>query len=175
MPFNFFERNVKRGAIFRTTRNDFRVSNSNPPPPFDDRFSSLLRKSLSSQFRTFSPKRLFTPFQKNQVTQTFKIPGKNRRASVSGFGAVFSEVDLEGKTYIDYFTKNNCLLSRVFIPPKNKGLSFGGVYIIGGKPVIWKVFVKLGNVSVEVAGRRDYVFGSGDIVVLDDIIYAEPQ
>lgn len=173
MPFNFFDKTVTRGAVFNAVQREFRVSNPNPPPPVDNRFSSLLPISVTSQFKTFSPKRLFTPYVKNFVTQTFKVPATNRRGSVSGFGAVFTDVDIRKATWIEFYTKTGCLLARVNVPPRNRGLSFAGLYTIGRKPVIWRVAIKLGTISVKQAGRS--YSGPGDVVVLDDLLYGEPQ
>lgn len=171
MPFNFFDKTVTRGAVFLAAKKEFRVSNP-VPPPVDDLFDSLLPKRITRQFQTFSPKRLFTPLVKNRVTQIFKIPTLNKRANVSGMGAVFVDVDLRGKTWMDFYTKSGCLLYRVFVPPRNRGLSFAGLYIIGGKPIIWKVAMTLGTISVQDAG---YSYGGrGDVVVLDDLLYGEP-
>ncbi|CDF39996.1 unnamed protein product [Chondrus crispus] len=171
MPFNFFDKNVTRGAVFQAAKREFRVSNP-VPPPVDDRFDSLLPKGITNQFQTFSPKRLFTPLVKNRVTQIFKIPTLNKRANVSGMGAVFVDVDLRRQTWMDFYTKSGCLLIRVFVPPRNRGLSFAGLYDLNGKPIIWRVVMKLGTISVQDAGAR--YRGRGDVVVLDDLLYGEP-
>lgn len=172
MPFDFFNSGMTtRGAIFKARRNEFRVSNPVPPPPIDDRFSSLLPRNQARRFVTFSPERLFTPFEDNKVAQFFRVPATNIKASTAGFGAVFTDVDLKKKTYIDFYTKSGCKLWRLFVPPKSKGLSFAGLYLLDGKPWIHRVVIKLGTISVKQAGRG----GKGDVVVLDDFLYGEPM
>src|SRR5262245_63344579 len=73
-------------------------------------------------FRTFSASRLFTPVGSNITEATFSIPGTNgtARATVRGFGAVFTDVDQpdgrpgpsvsRSSTLIQYFYRNGRLL-----------------------------------------------------------------
>lgn len=177
MPFNFFERTVTRGFVFQAAGRKFAVSNDGSG---DDRFSSLLPRSQSRRFRTFSPPRLFTPVNNNRVGVVFKIPTKNQRAATAGFGTVLTDVDIDNVTWIDFYARNGCLIKRVFAPKMSRGLSFVGIIVKGKSgeniPVIWRVVMKLGNVSVR-RFRNDYRPSKfpGDLVVVDDIIIGEQQ
>lgn len=180
MPFNFFDKTVTRGIVFQAARRKFAVSNPSPAPPAnDDRFSSLIARAQSRQFQRFSNPRLFTPVDGNRVTAIFKIPGKNQRVNTIGFGAVFVDVDLPRQTYMDFYDKKGCLIWRLSIPPRDRGLSFGGIIVRGNKnrpvPAIWRVVIKLGNVSVRQFGMSYNPRSRRDIVVLDDLFYGEPQ
>ena len=184
MPNDFFNTNpphgVPRGAIFHAKNNKFAVSNPNNKHPVDDRFSSLLPSFVTKQFQRFSPDRLFTPVDDNKVDVKFNSPGTDKRALVRGFGAVFTDVDIYGQTDMTFFDKNGCFITKVIVPAKDRGLSFVGIVVKNryGKQVsvIAKVQMKLGNISVaefrHLYGRK---IRRGDIVVVDDLIYGEPD
>lgn len=183
MPGNFFDKTVTRGALFKAKGGVFAVSNPAAAPPVDDRFSSLIPAAQSKQFRRFSLQRLFTPVKNNLVTVEFKIPATDDPAAVTGFGAVFTDVDLKRRTFMRYFDKNGCLIAKVDVPPRNKGLSFVGITVQNpnqpGKliPVVSKVAIKLGTISVEKFADESSGADGGkvDLVSLDDLIYGEPQ
>eukprot|EP00737_Agarophyton_chilense_P001148 gb/GEZJ01001278.1/.p2 GENE.gb/GEZJ01001278.1/~~gb/GEZJ01001278.1/.p2 ORF type:complete len:265 (-),score=31.52 gb/GEZJ01001278.1/:712-1506(-) len=181
MPGNFFNNVVTRGAVFHARGGKFAVSNPGTPPPKDDRFSSLLPAFVTKQFRRFSQKRLFTPVLSNRVTVKFQIPAKHEAARVSGFGAVFTDVDLPRLTRMVYFDKEGCEIAKVEVPPKNKGLSFAGLVVVDPHdpkktlPVISKVKVQLGNSSIRGFFRRTLHRFFKDIVVMDDLFYGEPS
>lgn len=181
MPGNFFDVTVTRGALFKAKGGQFRVSNP-VPTPFDDRFNSILPQSQAARFKTFSPKRLFTPLLSNKVTVLFKIPGKNIKAAVTGFGAVFTDVDLKKKTRMVFLDKKGCKIASVSVKPSSKGLSFAGIVaLVPSNPSqllrsIYRVKIKLGTVAVSQFGGGQYGAGRrGDVVVLDDFIYGEPN
>lgn len=176
LPGNFFNTNAPRGLVMRTRGGQFRVSNSNNPR--DDRFNSILPSSVSNQFQFFSRNRLFTPYSSNRFVGIFQIPGRNRPAAVSGFGAVFVDVDRSRTTYIDFFDRAGCLIERLFVPPRNRGLSFAGLTVRGRGgllPAIYRIRVKLGDISVRDFSRRYQGTSVGDVVVMDDFLYGEPQ
>jgi hypothetical protein len=147
--------------------------------------------SYGNIFSTFSSPRLFTPVGSNITEALFFIPGTNGAdpATVSGFGAVFTDVDQpdgsgpgkkEGNrgasTLIEYFGADNKLLFSSFVPasPGDASLSFFGIVFkdsVGNPaPIIARVRITTGDVA---PGPDDD--GKNDIVVMDDFIYGEPQ
>lgn len=181
MPFDFFNTVATRGAIFKAKGKDFAVSNPATPTPQDDRFSSLLPKRVIDQFKRFSLQRLFTPVLKNKVSVLFKVPATNTPATTTGFGAVYTDVDLGHATNMKFFDKNGCLITKIAVSPKNEGLSFAGIAVVDPHnrhkliPAVSKVVIRLGNISVD-DFRRGHLkrYGSNDVVVMDDLIYGEP-
>lgn len=177
LPGDFFNKEVTRGLIMSTSGGQFRVSN--PQHPRDDRFDSILPRSVSEQFVRFSHPRLFSPLHSNVFTGFFRIPGNNKQASVSGFGAIFVDVDAVDESFIEYFDKQGCLIDRVFVRPRNRGLSFVGLTVLGNHgliPAIHRIRVTLGTISLQDFADQ-YTPGNspGDVVVMDDFIYGEPQ
>lgn len=180
-PGDFFDKTVTRGAVFKARFGRFVVSNSATQPPVDNHFSSILPKAQTRRFIPFSPQRLFTPINNNKFTVHFKVPATNYAAAVSGLGAVFVDVDVPKRTYMKYYDRDGCLIAKVQVQPRSKGLSFAGITVHRterpGKlmPVISKVVVRLGNISVEQFARKWKGHYFSDLVVADDVIYGEPQ
>ena len=97
------------------------------------------------------------------------MPGTSVAATVDGFGAVFTDVNSDNSTSIDYFDVNGALLfSQNVLPgPTNRGsLSFLGVGFDAGERV-FQVRITSGN--------RILSTPANDTVVMDDFIYGEPQ
>lgn len=168
MPFDFFNTQVPRGAVFRTRGRQFRVSN---PPPVqrvvDNRFTSLNRR-LALQLKPFSAPRLFTPLRNNKFSVRFQVPGKPwLRATTRGFGAVFLDVDRPRLTTLTFYNRRGQVLRTVFAQAAPGGLSFVGA--VWPKAVVARVRVKLGNRVV-----TSSEWGKWDVVVCDDFVYGEP-
>eukprot|EP00737_Agarophyton_chilense_P005255 gb/GEZJ01007602.1/.p1 GENE.gb/GEZJ01007602.1/~~gb/GEZJ01007602.1/.p1 ORF type:complete len:265 (+),score=33.21 gb/GEZJ01007602.1/:314-1108(+) len=181
MPGNFFNKVVTRGAVFHARGGKFAVSNGGASSAKDDRFSSLLPAFVSKQFRRFSLKRLFTPVASNRVTVKFQIPATVNAGRVSGFGAVFTDVDLARRTYMIYYDKKGCKIAKVVVGRKNRGLSFAGLVVVDRHnpkkklSVISKVKVQLGNTSIKGFFRSTWHGFFKDVVVMDDLFYGEPM
>src|SRR5947208_11851574 len=78
-----------------------------------------INPAYATTFVTFSPFRLLTPIGSNITDGTFSLPGTNGAvaATLSGFGAVFTDVDLANTTSIQYFDASNASLGTFFVPP----------------------------------------------------------
>lgn len=181
MPFDFFNRVVPLGAIYHTKGNIFAISDPVNGHPKDYKFSSLNR-AASKQFIAFSEKRLFTSVKDNVLTQFFRVPGTNDKATVSGFGAVYVDVDRRYTSFLTLYDTRGCRIAKVAVPPRNKGLSFVGIVVTGvrhahyNKAPVFKAVLKLGNAPITSRRYRRHHYPRGrDIVVTDDFIYGEPQ
>jgi hypothetical protein len=136
-------------------------------------------------FSTFSPLRLFTPVGSNITEALFFVPGSNGAdpATVSGFGAVFTDVDQpdgsgpsqdrsnrRASTLMEYFGAGGELLFNSFVPasPGDGSLSFFGIVFDDAR--IARVRITSGNVAPGPDDDEQH-----DIVVMDDFIYGEPQ
>jgi len=140
--------------------------------------------SYGTIFKPFSNVRLFTPVGSNITEALFFRPGSNGTvpATVTGFGAVFTDVDQPdgsgpaekhgnrgASTLIEFFGVNGELLFSSYVPaaPGDGSLSFFGVKFNDAR--IASVRITSGNA---VPGPDDD--GKNDIVVMDDFIYGEP-
>ena len=141
--------------------------------------------SYANIFRTFSPLRLFTPVGSNITDAQFFLAGSNGTvpAAVTGFGAVFTDVDQpngsgpgnkhgnrKASTEIQYYAADGQLLFSSFVPasPGDGNLSFLGIVFDDAR--IARVRIIAGNV---VPGPNDSQ--KEDVVMMDDFIYGEPQ
>ena len=135
-------------------------------------------------FKTFSPKRLFTPVGSNITEALFFVPGSNGSApaTVKGFGVVFTDVDQPdgsgpgqkngnrgASTLVEFFAVDGQLLYSSFVPaaPGDAGLSFLAITFSDAK--IARVRITAGDIP----GPNDDE--KNDIVMMDDFIYGEPQ
>jgi len=181
-PFNGFLNT--RGAQFTTPGTGL----SQAPPsggPQGGLAGLFNNATYGTIFSTFSPLRLFTPVGSNITNALFFLPGSNGSipATVSGFGAVFTDVDQPdgsgpGKkhgnrgasTLMEFFGVDGELLFSSFVPasPGDGSLSFFG--IIYNDARIARVRITTGDVA---PGPDDD--SKNDIVMMDDLIYGEPQ
>jgi hypothetical protein len=178
LPPNFFNSNSPRGAEFSTPGTGVQVSaNSGVAAVEFDNINS----AYSSTFGVFSPQRLFTAVGSNIVDVSFFLPGTSTPALVSGFGAVFTDVDLTSSTKIEFFDAANASLGIYAVPVGTVGsesLSFLGVSFTDG-PIISHVHITSGNTAL--GAGLGAVDGSPlgpdnvvDVVAMDDFIYGAP-
>ena len=181
-PFNVFLNT--RGGQFTTPG----IGLSQAPPsggPQGGLAGLFNNASYGTTFSTFSPLRLFTPVGSNITNAFFFQPGSNGNipATITGFGAVFTDVDQPdgsgpgqkhgnrgASTLIEFFGVNGQLLFSSFVPasPGNGSLSFFGIKFNDAR--IASVRITTGDVA---PGPNDDQ--KHDIVMMDDFIYGEPQ
>jgi hypothetical protein len=141
-----------------------------------------------SPFNDFSPVRIFTPVASNITDVTFIIPGSaptnvfgtGTPATVSAFGAIFTDVDLASSTSVQLFNiLGNPLTGVVNVPTgtvpgvafPDQTLSFLGLVANAGEQ-IGRVRITTGTAAL---GPTDNPAQGADMVVMDDFIYAEPR
>jgi hypothetical protein len=171
LPNDFFNVNSPRGAIFvpNDPGDSFQVSADDSNPTLTPVEFGEIDPTYPGIFQTFSPQRLFGTRGDTNLQVLFRVPGTNTPATVTGFGAVFTDVDLNAT--IEFFDSASNSLGAFAAPAANNGLSFLGVSFDAGERVA-KVQIVSGN-TVPNAGNLDG--GTVDIVVMDDFIYGEPQ
>ena len=168
-PANFFNANSPRGAVFFTPGTGFQLSADNDNPTNTPVRYGNIHPAFPDLFSTFSPQRLFTALDSNIVETLFFVPGTAQGATVDGFGSVFTDVNDEHSTKIEFFDVDGRLLFArdVLAGPTNRGsLSFLGVGFNAGERVF---LVRL------TSGNRVLKTPARDVVVMDDFIYGEPQ
>lgn len=176
LPANFFNSNSPRGAEFSTPGTGVQLSANSgiAPVEFDN-----INPNYSSTFGIFSSQRLFTGLDSNIVDVSFFLPGTNTPALVSGFGSVFTDVDLTSSTKIEFFDAANTSLGVYAVPAGTVGsesLSFLGVSFTEG-PIISHVQITSGNMALGAGINDGAPFGPDnvvDLVAMDDFIYAAP-
>ena len=163
-PTDFFNNNVKAGLVYvgAAFRND------------SSQFAEI-NPAYANEFKAFSPKVMFSAIGTNVINASFRVAGAATPAVVTGFGVVLADVDLDNTTFVELFDKEGGSLGRYAAPRRSdaNGLSFLGVKYDGA--VVASVKITCGNGMLG-AGVND-VSGGGaaDLVVVDNVIYGEPQ
>ena len=133
-----------------------------------------INPTYASLFAPFSPNRLFAPIGSNITDGVFSIPGTGGAvpAAVSGFGAVFSDVDLANQTTIEYFDESGGLIGEFAVPEiaGNQTFSFLGIVLGPGEGLISRVRITTGTTAL---GPNEST--TTDLVVMDDFLYGEPR
>jgi hypothetical protein len=172
-PFNVFLNT--RGGQFTTPGTGF--VQATPTGLNVDVFNE---PTYATQFGVFSPLRLFTPVGSNITDALFFIPGTAgaKPAVVSGFGAVFTDVDLADSTTLEFFGLNGNSLGTFAVPDgvdavADGSLSFLGVSFTEGA-IISRVRITTGNAALA-NGVTEAAGAAIDLVVMDDFVYGEPR
>jgi hypothetical protein len=169
-PFTVFQNT--RGATFTTPGTGLtQAADTGGTGSLD-----LINPTYAAAFTPFSLNRLFTPVGSNITDGTFSLPGTNGAvgASVTGFGAVFTDVDLPDTTSIEFFGITGASLGSFDVPvggTPDGSLSFLGVLFNAGERIA-RVRITTGTTAL---GPNDDPAGGVDVVVMDDFLYAEPQ
>lgn len=173
-PFDFFNNaNLApptRGLIVGAGGNQLLASNND--------FLNL-NADYPNQFNTFSGNNTFSAASTQNLWARFEIPGTTGvPAAVTGFGAVFCDVDNANSTSIQFFNGNTSL-GQFQVPVRSdaNGHSFLGVIFNNNK--VTSVLIRAGQAPIGTianAGPNDVSNGgANDMVVLDDFFYGEPR
>jgi hypothetical protein len=166
-PPDFFNTNVKAGSVFTTPGTGFRN---------DSTLFVGINPAYASQFNFFSADKIFAPIGSNVLDQVFEVAGATTSAAVRAVGIVFDDVDLADRTTIQLFTKDGSSLGTFAAPVRSDpaGLSFLAVTF--NQAIIARVRITLGTGALA-ANVNDVTAagGTADLVVLDNLIYAEPK
>jgi hypothetical protein len=171
LPGDYFNAKVApraRGAILATPGDHVAVSaDSDNPSHTPVRFGDI-NPTYTNLFKAFSPERLFSPIGSNVVNLTFRVPGTNTPAVVTGFGAVYTDIDKKKNTAFQYFDKQGRSLGKFAAPVSKGGFSFLGV--VFARPRVARVRIQYGTGKLGPNESKKY-----DVAVMDDFLYGEPQ
>src|SRR5262245_15324476 len=132
----------------------------------------LINPQYAALFSPFSPNRLFAPIGSNVTDGFFSVPGTGGTvpAGVSGFGAVFSDVDLAGTSIAFNTTMGAIGPLPVATFPGNQTFSFLGLLLGPAEGLITNVRIITGTTALGPSETPQI-----DLVVMDDFIYGEPS
>ena len=169
-PFDGFLLN--RGARF-TTRGDGFVQ-----APVEGLAATFNNASYATEFKAFSPVRLFSPLESNVTTAQFFVPGGGDvAATTNAFGAVFSDVDQQNNrwghgaaTVLLFYDVYGNLLYRAEVPASKGEASFSFMGVLFDEARVAFVHIRTGNALPGSDDDKRH-----DVVMMDDFIYGEPQ
>jgi hypothetical protein len=134
---------------------------------------------------SFTQSAQFAPLGTVVTDITFNVAGSSTKGVVKGLGIVFSSVDQEGATTVEYFDENGQRVAILFAPVQSHGpfpfagpqspdkFPFSFVGFLDPTLRIARVRVTSGEVPIDQASD-DLPNGPGDVVAFDDVYYAEP-
>lgn len=155
----------KRGLQYVGAANSLRLDSSN--------FSEI-ESTYNDNFKAFSQKKIIATINSNITEIEFRVAGTTTPASVKGFGVVFSDVDQDNYTTIQFYDGNKSL--GVFKAPVRSdanGHSFLGVQFPNDK--VTRIKITAGNGTLGVGVKDISNGGNKDLVVFDDFFYSEPK
>jgi len=164
-PAAFFNTNSTRGLVYDLRSRGLEVS--------DQRFTDI-NPTYAAEFNPFSGQKIFSPISSNKSDVEFFVSGSDTQAAVTGFGAVFMDVDVEGSSGLILIGEDGQPLGSILAPARSdaRGASFVGV--VFDQPVIGRVRIVSGNGHLAPSLDDISQGGQRDLVVVDDILYGEP-
>ncbi len=133
---------------------------------------SEINTLAAASFPSFSGSKSFAVTNSNLWPVEFRVAGQTFAATTKAFGAVFTDVDVAGTTFLEFFNEGRSL-GKFYVPPHDNtsAFSFLGVYF----PDELVTRVDVGHQGRLIDGEKDITQGgTKDLVVLDDFIYSEP-
>jgi hypothetical protein len=163
LPANQFNRN---GLIYTILGSGLRVS--------DNDFADI-NPTYADEFAPFSSPKTFAPIGNEVSEVTFRVAGSSTPAAVTGFGAVFSDVDRMGAASIKLFTAQGQSLGQYQAPIRSdeNGQSFIGV--VFDEAIVARVVIASGQAPL---GADEFDVSDGgnrDLVVFDNLLFGEPK
>ena len=153
----------QRGAVYSTT-GSFMVSSNG---------FAAVNSDAASQFSSFSGNKTFANTTAAQWDVKFQKAGTTEAASVQAFGLVFSDVDDDSSTSLEFFDEERSL-GKYFVPAHDAGSSFSFLAVqFKNNEHITKVTVSHDGFLSETVNDISEG-GIKDLIVLDDFIYSEP-
>ena len=122
-----------RGARF-TTPAPYRLHSGAADRGTTGRIYTAFSNPTLAHLRVFSPQRIFSPIGSNITDVSFFVPGTDGLvpATVSGFGAIFTDVDLAYSTSIQFFdTSDKLIFDQAVLPGTVSDKSFSFLGAIG--------------------------------------------
>lgn len=165
-PADFFNTNVKVGAVFTTPGTGFRN---------DSTLFVEINPTYGAEFNFFSANKIFAAVGSNQLDQLFQVAGQPTPAVVNGFGVVLTDVDLVDRTTIEAFGQDGSSLGVYSAPVRSDaaGLSFVGITF--PDPIIARIRITLGTGAMGATVNDVSAGGTVDVVALDNLVYGEPK
>jgi hypothetical protein len=165
-PATFFNLTATRGLEYISATGGLRVS--------DNHFADV-NPTYATDLIPFSDPRMFAPVGTNRAEIRFRIPGTDTAAVVQSFGAVVVDVDKPNTTRLQAYDKDDRLIADVPVPVRADPDEYSLIGVQFDRPAIARIVMTLGDTPIG-AGVNDVSSGgTADVVVLDDLLYSEPQ
>jgi hypothetical protein len=172
MPEGQFRAN--QGALFSTPGQGVQVSGDGTTPFDTDELEfAEINATYDDEFEPFSVPRLFTSIGSNVIDTRFVVPASDTPADTNAFGVVFSDVNVEGPTKMEYFAPDGSSLGTFTVPATagQETFSFLGVRFNAGERIA-RIRITQGGAALA-TGAND--LAPADLVTTDNFIFGDPQ
>jgi hypothetical protein len=140
----------------------------------DNDFADI-NPTYGEEFESLSKPKTFMAAGSRNMTLTFRVPGTDTGALVSGIGIVFSDVDRAGAATITLYAADGTSLGEYAAPARTDASGHSFVGVAFDRPIVARVEVRSGEAALS-AGANDLSDGGlYDLVVTDDFLFGEPQ
>jgi hypothetical protein len=176
-PRNFFNRVVPRGSVYTAVGGETEEQEDADDTELrvdNDQFGGI-NPTYEKDLIPFSVPSMFAATETNRVRVTFRIPGSTTAAVVRSFGAIVVDVDKPGVSRLKCFDRHGTLIADIEVPVRKDPDEYSLVGVTFEEPVIARVVLVLGDTHVGRNVNDVSSGGSKDVVVLDDVLYSEPQ
>lgn len=167
MPADQF---AARGVVFATPGSGFAMSSRDGNPTATPLHFANFDAAYAGKLAAFTPQRLFVSLGDPAYDVLFFVPGSNRPALVSGFGAVFTDVDLASSSSIECFDLEGESLGKFWVPAAAGNQTFSFLGVSFPQAVVARVRIEAGTVALDAGGEP----AGEDAVAADDFLYSEP-
>lgn len=131
-----------------------------------------INAEAATEFAAFSGDKVFANTEASLWGIEFEVAGQRQPASVQGFGAVFSDVDTDQSTFIEFFSGEESK-GKFYVPAQKNGSKFSFLGVCFKQTKITSV--RIGHNGMLTGSSKDISQGgTHDLIVLDDLIYSEP-
>ena len=141
----------------------------------DSTLFAEVNPTYAAQFNFFSPNKIFAPVASNVFDVLFEVAGQPTPAVSSGFGVVFSDVDVANATTVELFAQDGSSLGVVAAPVRSDAAGFSFVGVSFNQAVIARIRITLGTGALGADVNDISAGGVKDVVVVDNLIYGEPK
>jgi hypothetical protein len=161
---------IARGVRFETGGDGVKMSADTDNPTGTPILFSSISAAYATQFLAFTGQRTFSPIGSNRIEVTFFVPGGGGALGLSrGLGVVFSDVDFDFTTSIEYFTIDGTSLGKFFAPAANGNQTFSFLGVSFDLPIVARAEIVLGNTPLNQFGELP----GQDAVITDDFVFGE--
>jgi hypothetical protein len=164
---------IGAGALFRTPAPGIgvQVSGDTSTPFADPDLPDFgeTNPTYINEFEAFSAPRMFTSIGSNVIETRFVVPNIGTPADTNCFGVVFSDVDVEGPTTMQYFNAKGKSLGTFTVPATAGQQTFSFLGVIFDKQRIAPVLITQGTRGIA-PGVNDAPPAT-DLVVTDDFMF----
>ncbi|WP_372369629.1 hypothetical protein [Candidatus Uabimicrobium sp. HlEnr_7] len=168
LPTNLFLVGAgERQLIIGDVDDQQNIINEEQPTITEDNFATLadgvtVNPSNNTNITAFTAPATFSGFGTNIITFVFKLEDKKTTGLINGFGAIFTDVEIDGRSGLRFFNAKGEIIREEFLSAGNDGgHQFIGVIFPENEVAFLQLMLgnneDFGNELEDIPGDRDFV------------------